>query len=192
MRRIATGLAIALALGACFAGGVRAMPGSLPGGSQSAEYELKAAYLFNFVKFVEWPEEAFSDGSDPVRLCVYGSDPFERALAEIDGRSVRDRRLVAEQVRRAPQVDRCHLLFIPRREFRSTPDLLERVSRSSVLTVTEFEEGDHPRGIINLVRREGRIVMQVAPGRAEVAGLRISSRLLQLAEVVGNSDRGAN
>lgn len=191
MRRAATCLLLLVAVLGASAGLLRALPGAPSSPPQTPEYELKAAYLFNFVKFVEWPETTFATADSPIRLCVYGSDPFDRALATIDGKTVRDRRLVAEQVRRAPQIDECHVLFVPRREFRSKSALLERVAGKGVLSVTEVEDDDPARGIINLVRRDGRVVIQVAAGRASASGLRISSRLLQLAEVVDDAEVGA-
>lgn len=151
---------------------------------QLPEYDVKAAYLFNFAKFVEWPESAFPEADAPLRLCVFGFDPFGDALAGLAGKSVHERRLVIERVRQPERTETCHVLFVARRESHRAATLFRQLTDSTVLTVTESESPEEPRGIINLVMRDNRILFQIAPGAAERRALRISSRLLQLAEVV--------
>ena len=172
------GLLVALSFAATAAATARAHPGP-----QVPEYDVKTAYLFNFAKFVEWPDDAFAGTGHPLSLCVYGEGPFEDALAAIHGKSIGDRHLVAAQVHRIQLVDGCHILFIPRSAFRLAGEILARAASSRILTVTEAESPNEPRGIINLVRRDDRVAFQIDPKAAARVGLRISSRLLQLAEV---------
>lgn len=168
---------------------VESAPAQPKPGAQLPEYDVKAAYLFNFAKFVEWPASKLPPPSTPLRLCIFGTDdPFGDALTALEGKSIREHRLVIERIRRPQQITSCHILFVPRREFRLARSLLEATAGEPVLTVTEAEEDGEPRGIINLIRRGNRIVFQITPQEAERNGLRISSRLLQLAEVYEQTD----
>lgn len=180
-------IGIGLMVGLVATGPASAVPTPRPGGEvneQLPEYDVKAAYLFNFAKFVEWPESAFPDADAPLRLCVFGFDPFGDALAGLAGKSIHERRLVIERVRQPERTDTCHVLFVARQESHRAAALFRQLTDSTVLTVTESENPEEPRGIINLVMRDNRILFQIAPGAAERRALRISSRLLQLAEVV--------
>jgi hypothetical protein len=141
----------------------------------SLEYQLKAAYLFNFVKFVEWPAGA---PSGPLVICVAGRNPFGNALAEtLRGEDVNDR-MLATRVISMPESG-CHVVFLPQ-GISGTPYL--RAARGSpTLTVGESPEFIAEGGIVNFVAEDGRIHFQISQGAAARADLRISSRLLRLA-----------
>lgn len=149
--------------------------------SASPEYQAKAAFLFNFGKFVQWPDAAFGEGE--MRLCVLGADPFGAALDGIEGKQVRGQKLV---VLRGPGVDprRCHILFIARSEDGRLDAILQAVGRSSVLTVGESEDFARRGGVVNFKIVDGKIRFEINPEAAKQAGLRISAKLLQLATVV--------
>lgn len=183
-RTLSVVLAALLIIGAAPAAALE--PTTRPEG-QLPEYDVKAAYLFNFAKFIEWPIDRFDGPGTPLRLCVFGSDPFGDALQGLEGKTVRERRIVTISIRKTSRARDCHILFVPRREFRLIDEVLEEAGAGGVLTVTEMEDEAATRGIINLIQRGQRVVFQIAPSRAEDSGLRISSRLLQLAEVIGPS-----
>jgi hypothetical protein len=146
----------------------------------SLEYQLKAAYLFNFVKFVEWPAGV---PSGPFVICVAGRNPFGNALAEtLRGEQVNDR-MLATRVISMPESG-CDVVFLPQ-GISSTP-YLRAASRSPTLTVGESPDFITEGGIVNFVAEDGRIRFQISQGAAARADLRISSRLLRLAR---NPDR---
>jgi hypothetical protein len=146
----------------------------------SLEYQLKAAYLFNFAKFIEWPPGA---RSGPLVICVAGRNPFGEALAEtLRGEHVKDR-MLAMRVIYMPESG-CHMLFLPH-GIASVPYLVA-VRDSPTLTVGESPEFIAEGGIVNFIAENGRIRFQISPDRATRADLRISSHLLRLAR---NPDR---
>lgn len=171
------GLALGLAL----------TPGGLGAQTGRSEYEVKAAVLFNVIRFVEWPEAAFADPADPIIVAVAGTDPFgpilERTLA---GRLVHGRPLTVRRFRKPREIDFCHVLFVAAGE---DPDAwLEFLRLSQVggaLTVGEEEAFARSGGALTLrvVRRHVRF--EIDPEAARADGLKISSRLLALARVEG-------
>ena len=155
-----------------------------PGQEASFEYRVKAAYLFNFTKFVEWPGEALPPGA-PITICVTGSNPFGAALEEtIRGESVNGHPL---ETRAAPPADGCHVVFVPRGA--NAAALLRPFQRHAALTVGESDTFLHDGGMVNLVLDAGRVRFEINPEPAERAGIRISSRLLRLARPIDTQAR---
>jgi len=151
------------------------------------EYRVKAAYLFNFTKFVEWPEAAFTGGrSFSFSICVAGRNPFGPALtATLVGETAAGLPLAARVVS-AGGAAGCHVLFVPA----SVPagPYLRGVGTSPVLTVGESPGFLAQGGAINFVVDDGRVRFEINQAAAERAQLRISSRLLQLGR--GNTPQG--
>jgi hypothetical protein len=146
-------------------------------GDVALEYRVKAAYLFNFTKFVEWPSSALPE-SAPLTICVAGENPFGPVLADtIRGEIVNGRQLVARVARRSDHT--CHVLFVPR-GVEPAPYL--RTGRvAPQLTVGESADFLRQGGIINFVLEDGRVRFEINQDAAARARLRISSRLLRLA-----------
>ncbi len=138
------------------------------------EYQVKAAYLFNFVKFVEWPPSA---ASGPIVVCVASHNPFANRLAEtLRGEMIHGRPLEARVIL-TPDPG-CHVVFVPR-GVASTPYL--RAARGmATLTVGETPHFIAQGGIINFIMEEGSVRFEISSTAAEDAELRISSHLLRL------------
>lgn len=151
--------------------------------AQAPEYDLKAAFLFNFVKFVEWPPHAFASDRAPVNLCVHGRDPFGAILDKVvEGEKVGERSLV---VRRPglDELDGCHVLFVSRSEAERMDAVLARIGGKPVLTVADSDGFLQAGGAINFVLEGSKVRFLIDPKAAERNGLRISSRLLRLAMI---------
>lgn len=158
------------------------------GEDASIEYEVKAAFLYNFAKFVEWPSTAFATADAPLVFCIQGRDPFGGRLERVvNDRTANARRIeVRKQLAGAP-VDGCHLVFVPESEERSVARLLQPVElaqEAPVLTVGESGRFAEAGGMIRLLVEEGRVRFDINAGVAERAGLRLSSQLLKLARHV--------
>jgi hypothetical protein len=155
-----------------------------------SEYQVKAAYLFNFVKFVEWPEEAFPDPLAPIVIGIAGDDPFGSALPQVViGKTVQGRDLVIRKFRAGEDLRSSHILFISASEKKKVPQIVASLHGSSVLTVADFNEFLGDGGMIQLYSENNRIRFAInvdATGRAK---LKISSKLLSLARVVGGSGK---
>ena len=154
--------------------------------AQSAtEYQVKAAFLFNFAKFVEWPPSSFHDGSAPLQICVLGRDPFGEVLREltrektVNGHKLEVRGVVDLQVARA-----CHILFIAFSERTRLKQIFEALQGSYALTVGDAKDFAEQGGMINFVLDHDRVQFKVNRSAAELAGLRISSKLLTVAKLV--------
>jgi hypothetical protein len=155
--------------------GVVLLAGSAFAQETALEYEVKAAYLYNFVKFVAWPPAA---ARGPLTICVAAPSPFATALDDIvRGESIEGRPITTRVVE-DPQAS-CQVLFIPR----AVPSLeyLRALRTLPVLTVGETPEFVRDGGIVNFVRDAGMIHFEIDQDNARRAGLQISSRLLRLA-----------
>ena len=151
----------------------------------SVEYKIKAAYMFNFAKFVEWPPGAFPTQDTPVTLCVLGKDPFGSHLEKTIGdKSIAGRPLQIERVEENKPPPNCHILFISSSERKRLPQILETLKGSSVLTVSEMDQFTQSGGMINFFKQENTIRFEINAAAAQTAGLKISSKLLQIGQQV--------
>ncbi len=148
------------------------------------QYRIKAAFLFNFAKFVEWPPEAFADEDSTLVLGVLGDDPFGAALQSLTGKTVRGRRLTIKRFDSLLDISDCHILFITSSVQEQQQEALESLEGSNVLTVGEIQRFAQMGGIINFVIRKNKIRFEINLDAGKRAGLVISSQLLNLAESV--------
>jgi len=150
----------------------------------AAEYDVKAAFLYNFTKFVEWPSAALTDDRGALRLCVLGEDPFGRSLQEVASEEIAARKLTLLRAARLNDPAACQVLFISRTERRRLPALLAAVRDEPVLTVADTEGFLEQGGIINFVLDGSRVRFEINQEAAQRAGLKISSKLMRLASRV--------
>ena len=148
------------------------------------EYQVKAAFLYNFAKFVEWPPGAFASPNDPIGICIVGQNPFGSTLENmVQGKKVGDRAFVVRHLVDTQQVKGCQILFIGAGEWKRVRALLETLSKAPVLTVGETDDFTSLGGVISFQLAGPRVRIQIALESAEHAKLRISSKLLSLAEI---------
>lgn len=153
------------------------------------EYQIKAAFLFNFGKFVEWPPSSFADASAPLRICVLGPDPFGEQLRNIvNEKTVNGRKLVIDYVVDPSASRTCHILFIASSKKNRIGQILEMLRGSTALTVGDTEGFVQRGGMINFVLVDNRVQFEVNRWAIEVAGLKISSKLLSVAKLVVNQE----
>ncbi|MGH9748514.1 MAG: YfiR family protein [Candidatus Polarisedimenticolia bacterium] len=158
------------------------------------QYQVKAAFLFNFMKFVEWPPGAIPTGGAPWTLCLLGHDPFHGALEEtVRGRTAGGRACEIRRVAAAAELPGCHLLFASLYEDDTIGAILARVASRPILTAGETDRFEHAGGMIRFVVEGDRVRFVVNAGAARHAGVKISSKLLSLARSVkgleGRRDR---
>ena len=149
------------------------------------EYQVKAAFLYNFAKFVDWPREAFGGPTDPIRIYVIGQDPFGRALEDaVNGKSFNGREFVVRQISDIKQAGRCQILFVSSSERKRYGAILGELHAGGVLTVGETDGFTEQGGMVNLKLESGRVQIQINLSAAEEARVRISSKLLSLAQII--------
>lgn len=152
-------------------------------GEENVEYEVKAAFLLNFTRFVQWPADAFAAADSPIAICIMGKDPFGRALdTVVQGETAGSRKLEVRRIDRAPAPHLCQVVFIGG-GVRDLPRVLEDLGRG-VLTVGEGEKFLRDGGMIAMVIDNRRVRFDVDQAAATSAGLSLSSRMLSVARTV--------
>lgn len=147
------------------------------------EYQVKAAFLLNFTKFVDWPASTFVAADSPFAICVLGDDPFGSALDQIvAGEVVNGRKVIAQRTMRAPAPKSCQVLFIERPE-KDVAKMLAGLG-PGVLTVGEGEDFVRNGGMIAFVLDDRRVRFVINQTAAENAGLQLSSKLLKVASSI--------
>jgi hypothetical protein len=162
--------------------------------AQSAtEYQVKAAFLFNFAKFVEWPADAFPSADSALQICVLGQDPFGREFEQvIVDKAVNGHRIEIAHPDGVPQARACQILFIAASEKARLVSILQRLKGTSVLIVGDIPGFAALGGAINFVIDDGRVRFEINLKAAELAHLKISARLLTVAKVVLNGEPGGD
>jgi hypothetical protein len=152
----------------------------------AGEYELKAAFLFNFIKFTEWPAAEANKGDEPFVIGVLGKDPFGAALDKVtEGETIHSRKIV---VRRFARMDdlaaSSQIVFISASEERNLDAILKLLDGQAVLTVSEIASFAERGGIVELKKDGNRIVFEINLSAVKRAGLNMNAQLLKLAKVV--------
>jgi hypothetical protein len=149
------------------------------------EYTVKAAFLYNFVKFVDWPAEAFKRGDDPIRICALGESPIGLALDEtVRGKTFAGRPLAAIRISEPSQTSDCQMVFVSSSGQKTLRSILPKMRTTGLLTVGEEDGFAEAGGMINLKLQDGKIHLEINAEAAERAQLRLSSKLLSLARIV--------
>jgi YfiR/HmsC-like len=157
---------------------------------EPTEYEVKAAYLYNFGRFVAWPDQG-SRKDEPFEICVLGQDPFGPALdATVSGETIEGENVAAKRIEKPQEIDSCRILFISSSEDSRLDKILEALDKSRVLTVSDIPQFSQRGGMIQFVSERNRIRFEVNLTNAENAGLNLSSELLKVAIRVQKNPSG--
>jgi YfiR/HmsC-like len=161
------------------------MPGA--GGAEApTEYQVKAVFVYNFSRFVEWPPQTFTAPDEPFVIGVLGSDPFGTRLDEaVRGEQIDQHPLVVRRFRSLGEIGDCRILYIDRSESAEVQKILAALDHHSTLTVSDLD-GSSERGVmIQFTTENNRIRLRINVESARAAGLTISSKLLRSADIVG-------
>lgn len=152
----------------------------------SKEYQVKAAFLFNFTHFVTWPTNSFSDTNSPLIIGILGNDPFGNFLtATVHGENVNGHPLEVRRFRDLAEVNDCQLLFISRSEGKDIETILSNLKNRDILTVSDMENFSRRGGDIEFVTTaQNKVHFHINVNAAKNAGMTISSKLLRLADIV--------
>lgn len=166
------------------------------------EYPIKAAFIYNFIKFTDWPEKKIADSNEPIILGIIGDDPFGDAFEPVKDKQVTGRKVLIERFksfeeaeksdtsnkielqRKIEALRKCHLLFICSSEKDNLAEIIEALRGSSVLTVGEIPNFLVAGGIIKFLVEEDKIRFEINLDASDEAELKISSKLLRLAKRV--------
>lgn len=169
--------------------GIRTMVvGAVPPSPPSVEYQVKAAFLFNFAQFVEWPARAFAEPPDPLVIGILGDDPFGSYLDDlVQGEMIGRRPVTIRRYHRIEEIAACHILFISQSEAATLEKILGGLKTRSVLTVGDAEDFSRHGGMVRFVTENGKIRLRIDVEAAKAAELTISSKMLRAATIVTRS-----
>ncbi|HEX3627939.1 MAG TPA: YfiR family protein [Verrucomicrobiae bacterium] len=150
--------------------------------SQPSKYQIEAAFIYNFARFVDWPTQAFTDASSPMTIGIFGKNRFGSTLAQtINGKSVRGHPLQFKECGSLAEAARCQVLYISDSEKSRLSKDISGLNGASILTVSETDDFIAQGGMIDLKIIDQKMRFDINNSAAKAAGLTISSKLLSLA-----------
>ncbi len=153
-----------------------------------AEEQVKAAFLFNFTQFIEWPDSAFQYEGAPLIIGVYGINPFGSFLEDlVDKEYSGTHPIVVRYVQTPDEISQCHILYIEPGFRVKVKEVLEITEHKAVLTVSDAENFIEIGGMVRFKNVDNRIRFQINPDKPGAAGIKISSKVLRLAEIASTS-----
>jgi len=155
----------------------------------SSEPQLKAAYLFNFAKFIHWPEDTFTNAQAPLVIGVLGETPFTGELAPLTTRKVRNRAITIQHFKTVKDVQNCHILYISPSISNNLQAVLQDLKPRPIVTVSDSKNFANRGGMIQFVTRRERLQFVVNLVVAKANGIKIDSQLLSLAVEILESEK---
>jgi hypothetical protein len=150
----------------------------------SREYQIKAAFIYNFVQFVEWPASAFESDASPITIAILGSNPFGDELERVvQGKTVNGRSLAVRYFSRIEEVNQCQVLFVDSSDQSFLAALHDKLKDKNVLSIGEAEQFLWTGGVIRFYSEDNKVRFEVNQEAAEQARLKISSKLLRLSKI---------
>lgn len=152
--------------------------------AKQREYEIKAAYLYNFINYIEWPADALPAAGGTITIGIFGESPFGPALDPLNSKEIKGCSLVVKKVESLKDAEQCQVIFICASEKAHLPEMISQLKNVRVLTVSEVDGFAEQGGIINFVSERNKVRFEINPEAAKRTGLTISSELLKLAKLV--------
>jgi hypothetical protein len=164
------------------------LAGSLSGhtAESPSEYQVKTAYLYNFAKFIHWPDSAFSDAKAPLVIGVLGNNPFNGLLKQLESKTVHNRPIKIKYFKSVKDVLNCQLLYIYPSESNELVEILKVLRTKPIITVSEANTFAEQGGVIQLVTKRGRLRFVFNLEVTKANDIKVDSQLLNLAaDVLG-------
>lgn len=150
------------------------------------EYEIKAAFIYNFTKFVEWADQSGIDQLDTLSLCILGEDPFGETIDKLEGRTVQNLSIRIQRLESMNGQTNCQIMFISQSEIENlSPIFMALGKETGLLTISDIKGFADSGGIIELVLNDNKISFIINIEAARQANVYLSSKILRLANVVG-------
>jgi hypothetical protein len=148
------------------------------------EYQIKAKYLYNFTRYVNWPKEAFADSVSPFIIGIVGRDPFGIDLEKtVEGKRIKNRTFSIKRFRSIDDLEYCHILYIYTEDRRHQIQILKNIKGLSILSITSRAKLSQDGGIINFIEKKEQIRFEINIKKAREARLKISTKLLKMADM---------
>lgn len=157
---------------------------------RASEYEIKAVYLLNFAKFVDWPVDATKSKTDPFTICVLGKNPFGPFLVEtVRGETIAGQTVMEKDIGGAQDAPGCRILYISSSEEGRLDAIVSGLGKMAILTVSDMPQFSQHGGMIQFVMEGNKVRFEANLGAAQAVGLSMSSSLLKVATSVYRSPR---
>lgn len=153
----------------------------------SNEGLIKASFVFNFIKFIDWPDKAFATPDPPVNLCIWGNAPVAEAIGALGAKKAKNRDIDVQRLQNSKNIERCHVLFVAGASPTRLKALLGASHGKNILTISDVQDFAQRGGVIGLFLSGGKMRFAINRGAAEQSGLRISSQLLKLGKIVATA-----
>jgi len=148
------------------------------------EYQVKSVFLFNFAKFIKWPDAVFSDSQAPLYICIIGDDPFKQAIdITIENEIVRGHSILIERLDSIKNAESCQILFISQSEVSNLATIFDHLQQQPVLTVSDIDSFVEQGGMIQFFKLGRKVRLLINPDKVKMAGLLISANLLRIAKI---------
>jgi|SRR6185436_4800556 len=153
-------------------------------GQSASEYQVKAVFIYNFTRFIDWPSEAFKSPDEPFIIGIIGEDPFGTYLDEtVTGEKIGTHPIQIQRFADIKQVVKCHILYVSSYEPEEAEKILSAVADKSILTVSDATAFNKWGGMIRFFTENNKIRLQVNVEASKKSGLTISSKLLGVAQI---------
>lgn len=167
-----------------------AMATQSPGIQSITEDQIKADYLFNFAKFIEWPADAFPAPEAPLDFCTLGHSPVVDDIdTSVRGKSIGDHTIVVKHLHAVEEMKDCQLVFLAAGANKQEQKLIQSAKGAPLLLVSEIPGFSHAGGTIELIMEDGKLLFEVNLKAAESAHLKISSKLLTMARITPSDEQ---
>jgi hypothetical protein len=164
--------------------GAQVLPPTAHAESPTREYQVKAAFVFNFAQFTDWPATAFDTPDAPLVITVVGTNPYGNAIEQVTrDKKVGGRDVNVRYVANASAVGRTHVLVVCPSENGRAGGAVNAAAKSAVLTVGEGEDFSAIGGVVRFFAEDNKLRFEINPAAAQRAGLKVSAKLMQLARI---------
>jgi len=154
------------------------------------EFKIKAAYLYNFTRFVQWPDSTFETKDDPFNLCVLGKSPFQNALVSVEKRTVNLHPIVVRYTKNSSAVQDCQLLYIASSETKRLGKILSTLHGKPILTVASMPKFINRGGMLGFALVKGKVRLEANLNNVSDTDLVIGAKLIEVSwQIVGNVPR---
>ena len=156
--------------------------------ASSADYKLKAAYIYQFTKFAQWPDFSFDNNTSPIVICVLGDNPFNKTLDSFSSRSSQGRSLKVRYLAKLEDFSDCHIVFVSKSLKKHLDNILIKLKNHSVLSVSDIEGFAMGGGIIGFIKKKRRVGIEINVNMSKSSGVKLSSKLLEVSTLVQGSN----
>ena len=153
----------------------------------TSEYYIKAAYLYNFAKFMTWPDDTFESEDSPFILCILGASPFGDAIKTLEDKMIGKRKYSVQFCEDMGQMKECHILYISSSEKERVQTILGEAAKTPRLTVSDMEDFTQKGGMVRFILKGKKIHFEINIDNVKRSKLNVSSRLLKIATIVKNT-----